>query len=302
MKRAIKWFVVLGIVSCLLGIGVITAGAVMGGGQELESYLVSDGFPIGRVGYEYRPGTDGYMAPGGEAPYNADKSMGAVNYRDVKTLKLEAGPGEVTILTEDREDPADTDIRVEGFAIDGVLTYSYDVRQEGSELKIGRSSRWHGRRAGHFDDAYGHDSHGWERGGDYHSERMENLVIYIPRDYRFHEVEIEVSAASVTADGLNADELDLEVMAGETVIGGSSFGKTDVECMAGSVDLTLEGRKEDYDYDLSAKTGSITLTGEDTEVYTSLWQEKHIDYQAGRKVELDCTAGEITIRYPQPGL
>lgn len=39
MNKVIKWTVVFGIIFCLAGIGVITAGAMMGGMEEFGNYV-----------------------------------------------------------------------------------------------------------------------------------------------------------------------------------------------------------------------------------------------------------------------
>ena len=53
MNRLIKWSVILGIMVSLVGIGVITAGAMMGGGYYLEWVLreaVREGWVLRRLG------------------------------------------------------------------------------------------------------------------------------------------------------------------------------------------------------------------------------------------------------------
>ena len=39
MKNCVKWFLVVGILFCLFGTGIITAGLMKGGARNAKSYL-----------------------------------------------------------------------------------------------------------------------------------------------------------------------------------------------------------------------------------------------------------------------
>ena len=39
MKRVIRWSLILSLICCLLGVGMMTAGAMMGGADFVSSYL-----------------------------------------------------------------------------------------------------------------------------------------------------------------------------------------------------------------------------------------------------------------------
>lgn len=286
MKKMIKWSAILGTVCCLLGIGVITAGAMMGGVDEIDGYVQrfdDHEFPYGEdidIIEDIRDHHENGILP------EADKALNSVSYDQVRKLKIETGPGEVIILAEDREDVQDTAIRVMGYGIEGVLTYPYEIRQEQDELQIERNHE--------FRDIVGPFKN---RDGDYKNRRMETLYIYIPKNYRFHEVEIEAAASSVEIDEIYADKLDLELMAGELTIGYGAVDAIDAECQAGSMDISLEGKKEQYDYEIKCSVGSITLMGDEEESYSGLLQKEHIDHHAGKKAELECDAGEIVVRF-----
>ncbi len=290
MNKVIKWTAVFGIVFCLAGIGVITAGAMMGGMGDLGSYME-------------RLGNYSYYAPHGVRSVDIiegfendgtvpddDTMMNSISYPadSVRKLKIEAGPGEVLIVTEDQENRQDTDIRVEGYALNGVLTYPYDIRQEEDELKI---ERYHDFRdiVGPFRD----------RSDDYKNKRMETLVVYIPRDHKFHEVEIEAAASEVTVDEIRADKLELELKAGALTINHGAVGELDAECKAGSMYLGLEGKKQQFDYELASRVGNIVLADDEEESYAGLSQEKRIDNHAGKSADLECDAGEIFVRFSE---
>lgn len=287
MNKMIKWTAIFGIVFCLAGVGVITAGAMMGGADELEHY-------IRRLEDDVVPGISQipYLSPvpGVDMETDSDLVMDSTSYDHVRELKIEAGPGKVIVVAEDREDEQDTAVRVESYAEDGVLTYPYEVRQEGGELEIERHHEFESI-AGPFKD----------RSEDYRNRRMENLVIYVPRDHRFRKVEIEAAAAAVTMEEIRADKLSLEVQAGSLTLERGDVGELDVECQAGSVDLELEGEKEQFDYELTANVGTIILDDGEEERYTGLRRERNIDNRAGKKAELECDAGELVIRFNESG-
>lgn len=289
MKKVIKWSVIFGIICSLLGIGVMTAGAMMGGADNLFDYLssffdrgVNSYIESGRISIE--EGTDGFGNHSADDIVNdTEQYREQERYENVKELEIEAGPGEIYIVAEERDDPQDTSVRMEYYPVEGVLNYEYIVRQEHEELKI--------ERARQFEHIF---SPHREQGDTYDSKRMETLIIYIPVDYQFRKVDIEAAAASVHVEELNADKMDLELMAGALVMEGGRVGKLDAECYAGDMELNLEGSKEQYNYELSSKAGEINLGDES---YTSLWNEKSIDYHAGQKMDLDCASGRITVDF-----
>lgn len=288
MNKVIKWTSVFGIIFCLAGIGVITAGTMMGGMEEFGSYM--QGFvPYGeshrKQAAEIIQGFEDDSTVPGE-----DTMMDSTSYEQVRKLKIEAGPGEVLVVTEDREDPQDTAVRVEGHAVDGALTYPYDIRQEEDELEIERNHEFQ-NIVGPFKD----------RSDDYESRRMETLIIYIPRAYQFREVEIEAAATNVAVDELRTDKLGLELMAGSLTIDSGKVGELDAECKAGSMFIGLEGKKQQFDYELTSNVGTIVLADDQEERYTGLRREKYIDNHAGKSAELECDAGELYIRFTETG-
>lgn len=293
MKKVIKWSVIFGIVFSLLGIGVMTAGAMMGGADNLEGYLREySGF--GRHSYvsteraividENGNSADAFMKSTGDNTANhTGEERKQASYNNIRELEIEAGPGEVSIVTENRDDPQDTSIRIERNYEAGVLNYEYIVRQDHEELKI--------ERAYEFQNIVSH-----QRSADdmYDDKRMETLTIFVPKDYQFHEVDVEAAAAFVSIEEIHADKLNLELMAGELTMAGGRVGKLDAECLAGDMSIALEGYKEQYDYELSCKAGEIDLGDES---YTALWNEKTINYGAGREMDLDCSSGRITVEF-----
>lgn len=295
MKKAVKWSFIIGLIICLLGVGMITAGAMMGGGDSLASYMRSHYYRLGWCDDDYEYGRSQALetaSSGQTVPYLGQEDL----YDNIRKLKIEAAVGTVEIRGEYRENPEDTAIRVERYREDGKQVQNYTIIQDDDELKI-ECKRY---------------------GGHASPYEIESVVIYIPDGYQFRKVEVEVLASGFYADELNANEVDLELRAGEINISGGQIeyldvecqagnlecdalitGNADVECQAGSVNIALSGSKDQYNYELECKTGSINLIDSEEESYNSLWKKKYIDYRAGKTVELDCAAGEINVHFPE---
>ncbi len=158
------------------------------------------------------------------------------------------------------------------------------------------------------------------------------ITLYLPEDYRFEEVAINLGAGEMTFKNLYAAQADVEVGAGEIIlkdpqvdeleigvgagrielknmevmeldvnvgmgeflaegaIGGSAW----VECSMGNIEMTIEGRREDFNYQVNGSMGNIDL-GSDS--YAGFSQIKQIDNDAEKEMEVQCSMGNITIEF-----
>ena len=140
------------------------------------------------------------------------------------------------------------------------------------------------------------------------------LVIYLPKDYKFDQVDMEYGAATAEIDGLNAkslkiesgasgctiknvdiEELDVETGAGSLDFYGTVEKEVDIDCGAGRVTLNLEGKVEDYNDELDSSAGSVEI-GEDIDI-GGLSTEKSIDNGSKRTIEISNGAGSVEIRF-----
>lgn len=140
------------------------------------------------------------------------------------------------------------------------------------------------------------------------------FVIYLPKDYKFDQVDMEYGAATADIDGLNAkslkiesgasgctiknadiEELDVETGAGSLDFYGTVEKEVDIDCGAGRVTLNLEGKVEDYNYELDSSAGSVEI-GEDIDL-GGLSTEKSIDNGSKRTIEISNGAGSVEIRF-----
>lgn len=158
------------------------------------------------------------------------------------------------------------------------------------------------------------------------------IILYLPENYSFHEVEVELGAGGMTFDGLNADEISLEAGAGKIVvnspkaeklelsIGAGAIELTDMEvdtletevgmgefladgavgrkanvsCSMGNVEMVLEGSEQDFNYHLDGSMGNIDVGGRS---FSGFSQEKEIDNEAGKDMEIECSMGNISISF-----
>lgn len=158
------------------------------------------------------------------------------------------------------------------------------------------------------------------------------VILYLPKDYEFDKVEIDMGAGELEFDSLNAREaslevgagrialdsvkvqelkadvgagqielkdmavgtLDVEVGMGEFAAWGAVSGDGKVECSMGNVEIELDGRKEDFNYRLEGAMGSIQLGQESLGGFA---QEKSIDNGAAKSMRIECSMGNITLRF-----
>lgn len=132
-------------------------------------------------------------------------------------------------------------------------------------------------------------------------------------DMRAKELDLEVGAGQITADSLTVDSLLVAVGMGEIVIEDMQVNKLDaqvgmgnfraegavnekviVECAMGNIDMKLAGSEKDYDYSIECGMGNVQIGGN---TYSGLGNEKDIDNDADRKMDVECAVGNIEIRF-----
>lgn len=102
------------------------------------------------------------------------------------------------------------------------------------------------------------------------------LMITIPKDYQFEEVDLQIGAGKATVEMLNTKEFDAEVGAGELV-------------------MTIPGVEADYNYELECGVGEIQVGGEK---YGGLGNEKEVvNPGATKHFSVECGAGKVEIQF-----
>ena len=132
--------------------------------------------------------------------------------------------------------------------------------------------------------------------------------------FTLNEAEFEISAGTVSWQGLAARELtvemtagtvngagtyitattDIEMNAGSVELTGSLGAETELEVMAGKLSLLLENAYTDFNYDISCAGGSITV-GEET--LQGLGKELKQNNKAPNSMDIECSAGAVDIQF-----
>lgn len=295
MKKFVKWSLIIGFIICLLGVGLITAGAMMGGTQGFVSYMRNHDYTIGWRDDGYERGL--IVESGGEMHSYDTTSEDELVLTGIQNLDLELEVGKLEIRQEARDDKQDTSLRI---VQDEKAKLTHQVYQEDNTLKVEMvNSTWRKNR-------------NWDG-------RDCLIILYVPENFRFREVKLDAKVGVIDADVLYADELDLEVSTGSITIDQGQVGTleadcgvgnikcmaevergAEVDCGVGTVSLVMKDRKDQYDYELKCSVGTIELIDEEEEIYTGLSKDKNrIDNGAGRTVELECGVGKITVQFPE---
>ena len=107
------------------------------------------------------------------------------------------------------------------------------------------------------------------------------------------DVSIELGAGTVSVDSLSyLDSADLQVGAGKLSVNTCEGKELQLECGMGSLQITLAGKKADYNYRLECGAGTIFL--QDEEFY-GIGPKNRVDNQAAKQVKAECGIGEIII-------
>lgn len=108
------------------------------------------------------------------------------------------------------------------------------------------------------------------------------------------DMDVSVGAGYVWISDMQVTELDVEIGMGEFSAYGAVNGNADVACSMGSVEMTLEGREQDFNYSLEGAMGAIQLN-ENT--YGGLAQERDINNHASKEMDIECSMGNVVITF-----
>lgn len=139
------------------------------------------------------------------------------------------------------------------------------------------------------------------------------LKVYIPENSRLSTADFSFGACNIDISGLTMEEMNLklgaadcemeemdiavlhaEVGAGELEYAGTISEKAEIECGVGEVDLHLDGRETDFNYDLSVGIGEIEI---EENSYGGLAVDKVLDYHANKNMTIECGAGSVSVDF-----
>lgn len=121
------------------------------------------------------------------------------------------------------------------------------------------------------------------------------IIVRIPKDMTFHEVDLEFGAGEAKLTGLVADSVDIEVGAGEAKLIGLDVKELNAETGAGELYAELVGSETDYNYDAECGIGEIKIG---TTSISGLGGSKETrNPGANRFMDLECGVGQIQIEF-----
>lgn len=299
MKKLIKWMTIFSVFFCLLGIGIITAGAMMGGSHYLGQALReadrwdcdyeewTDEFPQAKRGTDVTE-TIVFWEEETAEPGDTELPLKAASqYEDIRKLEAEITG---TVFFQESAELEDGQVRI-AIGDDGE---DYEYKQEGDTLKIDGSLR------------------NWRKNENFHN----TITILVPVGCYLEKADIEVNAGEFQAEILRArelsvevkagmaavrhgeaDDLELEVDAGQIICQADVAKKVSADSDLGEILLTLKGKKKDFNYELECQAGRIVLEDDQPAEYLGLHHKEVLDNSAGKKAELECSAGNIVVSY-----
>lgn len=104
----------------------------------------------------------------------------------------------------------------------------------------------------------------------------------------------EVGMGEIVVDNIQTDDLNVEVGMGSFIMEGTVQGDLTAECSMGAVEMKLIGDEDDFNYDLGASMGAVSI-GRDE--YSGLAQERTIDNGADKTISVDCAMGAVEISF-----
>ncbi len=305
MNKRWKVFWIVCTVLAVLGIGLFSAGALMGGftalrGSEDERILNAW---LDRLGIGIRQTTTvtevveeledleetellGDMDPEAKE-YVPEDAYGteAEAYEGIRELELEVNWVSVRVLPWDGEE-----VLVDTSHLRADLEERIQTEQDGEELEI----KMEGRTISNTNDTG-------------------TMYISVPRGMVFEKVTADAGAGLIEIEGaearklsvkagvgqiilksFSAEKLEAECGAGQMILAGEITEKAEINCGMGEVLCTFPGQREAYDYEISCSAGSVSVDGE---TFSGVGRTVKEDNRSSCEIEADCGMGNVEIRF-----
>lgn len=228
------------------------------------------------------------------------KSGGTV----VKKLEIQVMGGWVEIVNDDSTDQIVVTSSNEDYVC------RQELEEDTLEIYVGLNSKVD------FNLDHWLDGSAWQEWADGIGNKDPAAQIRIPAGVSFKQVDLEVKAGGISAEGLTSEKLDLETdagilevgegnvqeldgecRAGELIFEGSVGREMKAECQTGSIQYRIDGSREDFWYEVEAKAGSILIDGKEEGI---LNRESIIENPgAAKKATLECRAGAVDVSFQQ---
>lgn len=111
---------------------------------------------------------------------------------------------------------------------------------------------------------------------------------------KVHELEVNVGLGQIVLQDMDVAELEAEIGMGELEARGAITEKADISCSMGNVEMTIDGREEDFNYDLQGGMGNMDVGGMK---HSGLGFERSTNNGAAKKMTLECSMGNVSVRF-----
>ena len=121
-------------------------------------------------------------------------------------------------------------------------------------------------------------------------------TINLDDDFYAKKLKVSVAAGEFLNDGaVTAEKADISVGTGNVDLDNLNVQNLEADCGIGNIDLDINGKESDYDYEISCSAGEIDI-GDSS--YSGIGYEKKISNPgASGKMNLDCGVGNITVDF-----
>ncbi|MGI6012295.1 MAG: hypothetical protein ACOX8H_12510 [Ruminococcus sp.] len=136
--------------------------------------------------------------------------------------------------------------------------------------------------------------------------------LYLPREIKLREADLEAGAGSIEADHLRADEIIIDVGMGEFIsdglvkaevldctvgmgkleIGEADCQETYLDCSMGDLDIVMKGDWNDYYLTGDCSLGDLSVEEESWNLNSDI---EYGDEDGGRTIEAECGMGDLNI-------
>lgn len=187
-------------------------------------------------------------------------------YENITSLKVEVGAANCSIRTYDG-----TKVRVAA-----ENDQHFQVKESGGTLKV----------------SYGAENLRFLQ--DFLAENF--ITIYLPRGETLDRLEVDGGAANIVMEEMDCERAELEIGAGTLSYQGSVEKELSVDCGLGSVNLELQGKADDFNYDLDCGLGSISV---ERGPNIGGVGENKLDNKASKKMRVECGMGSVNVGFSE---
>lgn len=118
------------------------------------------------------------------------------------------------------------------------------------------------------------------------------IILYIPENYEFEKADFNVGVGNLQSSDFKSKEVIFECGVGNIDVEGEITKKASLTCGVGRIKLSLEGKEEDFNYNVNGGVGSIKVG---SQKFSTMDSNKKIDNGASKDMSIDCGVGTIKV-------